>query len=127
MNKEQLKEELFTVGERYNELRQQLSDLESDEICKQLEVYKGKYFKEINNGNDGYIRCIFVFDIDKESQQLDSLDLHYYKINNKYFDMNHYRYFNPMKDKHEEWDEITKKEFLKHYKQVQKRIELSML
>lgn len=125
MNREKLVEKLINIKKQAEKIRKQLDNIDYEERFNIAKQYEGRYFKEVDNYHNGYIRCLFVYSTDKEQCNPMSLSISYWKDNETaYYTIEYYNHFHPKKwdDDIDKWIEITKEEYQLHYDEVQKRI-----
>jgi len=126
VDKDILTEKLKDILKQESEIRKQLDDIEYNERYNTIKQFEGKCFKVGNILDDDYIRCLYVYDIDKIDCKLMSLSINYWKDNyDSHFNIEYYDYFEPSDcddDSHNKWFEIDKDEYILHYNEVQKRI-----
>ena len=126
MNREKIVKEIKELEDKARELRKKLDSVDHEENLKKINVYKGKFF--INNTSlrehDQYFRLIYVYDIDKETCTVKSIEITYYVGSEDWFNVDYYEQFNPVRysDSEDDWVETKKEEFDKHFKEVQRRI-----
>ncbi len=129
MDKEKLVQQLIAIREQEKELRKQLDAVDYDERFKDAKQYEGRYFKEVNDHHKESVRCLFIYDTDKESCRPMALCVSYWIGNETaYFEIGYYGHFHPKQweDDVDKWVEVSKEEFEHHYEEVQKRISFSV-
>jgi len=125
MNKrEKLTKELQNLRKQISGIRDQIDKIDYDKKYSNALKYKGLYYKQATRVRDKeYIRCVFVYDVDKESCGLKSIEINYWE-DSDHFTIEYYHYFKPDdKDDYDKWEEISKKEFEMHYNKVKIRCE----
>ncbi len=124
MNKrDQITRKLISVRKQEEELRKQLATLDYDKRMKDAKKYLGKYYKEIEKYRDTqHIHCLYVYNINVESVDLESINIRYWKKGKTHFEIEYYHMFNPEKWPDDKFKEITKAEYEKHFKIVMKKI-----
>jgi hypothetical protein len=134
---EELVGRLIEVRNTEKELRSQILKLELEEKIQESEKYLGRCFKEKSPFTDkkeeenSSVRCVYVYDIDKRYGTPMSLSVSYWKsLEDRRFSIEYYDHFK-FEEKDEEsifsWEEITKDEFMTHYRNVQNLISTSIL
>jgi hypothetical protein len=130
MSKERddLVSKLIDVREQEKTLRKQLDDLDQEDRFARAKKYEGRYFLEKDEITPEYIRCVFVHNTNTESCNPMCILVSYWGPNmEEHFEIESYHHFYPEKwEEEEKWNEIGKEEFLKHYNEVQRRIELAV-
>lgn len=131
--KDDLVSKLIQVRNEEKALRKQLAQLEYEEKYQKNIEYLGRYFKEksLRKSENDYVRCLFVYEIDKQNCEPMCLCVTYWKgIEDHHFGIEYYSHFRYETDPEEyscTWEEITKEEFYIHYNDVQRRISESIL
>lgn len=128
MQREKLAEQLAEINQKRDEVLKQIQLLDHDENLKIANQYLHKCFIEKNEHHDAYIRCVYIYAIDEESCEPQAISLVYWKnIENAWFTIEFTNSFNPTKwEETDSWSEISKEEYLDHYQQVKKRIDLAL-
>ena len=125
--RDDLVSKLIDLREQEKTLRKQLDDLDYEDRFDRAKKYEGRYFIENNERTPGYIRCVFVHNTNSESCNPMCILVSYWEPNmDEYFEIESYHHFYPEKWEEEKWNEIEKEEFLNHYNEVQRRIELAV-
>lgn len=122
--REELVKQLTALRKQEDEIRKQIEKYDYDNKFSKVKVYLGKYYKETGiHHDDENNRCLYVYDINKESCELQALSVHYWTDNDTYFGIEYYAHFNPERwDENDNWEEITKEEYLIHYNHVQEMV-----
>lgn len=111
--REEIVSRLTAVLLQEKEIRKELDTLDYRLKLEQANVYAGKYFRERNESNPEYIRCIFVHSIDKETCEPKAIEVSYWTaIYDDHYHIGNSSNFNPKKWNEEDlYIEITKEEF----------------
>lgn len=132
MNKrEELQSKLQVLDEKRAKIYNEIKLLNYKSRLEDASKYLGKYYIEVDKYSNNYIRCIYVYSIDKENCCPISLEVSYWNDNSiSYFTIASNTNFFPSKweefDGEDNWNEITRKDFMKHYNLVQKEISNSV-
>lgn len=124
MNREELVGKLIEIRNQEKEIRKELDKLDYEKRFEDSKKYLGKCYIEKTEIKSDYVRCIYVYSIDKDSCDTKSLCVHYYgDLNDSYFGIEYDSHFNPKKwGEEDKWIEITKDDFMEHYNVIQSRI-----
>jgi hypothetical protein len=125
MKREEIVDKLFELRRQSKELSRQLNELDHENRFQESKKYLGKYFIEKQGKSfSDVVRCLFVYDINKDSCEPMCIGVSYWKnISDSYFNIEYYGHFNPEKwEEEDQWEEITRAEFIVHYTEAQKRI-----
>lgn len=132
MNREKLRKEFVKARERLNELRKQLDAFDYDKKLNKIKRYVGKCYKEV--GKEKYARkninCVFIYEVEEKNCGLEAIQVDYWEDSNTFFDIRNHHFYNTPDDENKDtdfsnnWEEISKEEFMKHYEKVMKRINL---
>lgn len=121
--REELAKQLRDLNIKSLEIRKEINALDFEQKIKESEVYLNKYFLEICKGvNDKYIHIVFVYGID-ENCEPKSIRCSYLVDNVDFFQLENSTTFNPKKwDDEDNFIEISKEEFYKHYEIIKEKI-----
>lgn len=116
------------------EVYKQIDAEQHDSTIEHLKQFVGKYYIEIHDdkhheGKYNYVYAYFIYKIETQSANIDlcTLEVNYYpNIPSGHCRIDDSTFFSPEKDNESclgnKITEITKEEFLEHYRIVQKRI-----
>ena len=123
--RDQLVEKLDALRSEEGQLRKKIDMIDYEEKFAVSNQYVGRFFKENHTHDDGYRTCLYVYGVEKVNCQTESLSISYCVDHNHHFDVDYSTFFHPRYwDEEDKYSEITKEEFLVHYAEVMKRIEL---
>ena len=126
--KENLKNQLIALRHQRDEIQKQLDELDHEERLAVATQYKGRFFRQVDNylAEGSYIQCVYVYGVDTDRCETMALRVGYWNASEVVgFAIEHDSMFRHDEDREDGWTEISKDEFMSHYKQVQQRIVLA--
>lgn len=118
---------ILELRKQIRELNSKLEKLDYDTNLAESKKYEGKYYIEVQNEHHNeWKRIIYVWSIDEKSSGLNTIGFNYHKGQDDYFGIEDKALFSPVPDPDDtfarQYKEITEEEFVRHYKEVLKRI-----
>jgi len=119
MKRKEIIEKIQKLKIEENVLREQLELLDLDEKTSKSKKLLGKCYQN-NMLRSDYISCLFIYGYDIKTCEPLSLEISYYPETDTFFNIEYHcvEYYTLVED----YIEITREEFMKHYNNVQEII-----
>lgn len=126
--KQEILGKIITNKEQRDTLQAEYDALDYEDRFKAASKYLGKYYKTKEEHHKDYHNVYFIYDISKESCTPQALHINYWGNQNTFYSIQHDHHFFPEQwEEEDKYFEITKDEFVKHYSEVFKLIDQSLV